>query len=125
MSKSTGRHRKPMRSGKKRSAQQSAMIEVPKTWEDVATIDFTGYLDRDCEERIIYKTPEGTLKAAIYDPGIIGFEDVTREQVTRWIQQCIIPKEFEHDFAVRSKGKHIADNDSKSAWMGAEEGAHQ
>jgi hypothetical protein len=61
--------------------------EIPENWKEVASIDFTGYLDRDCEERIIYKTPEGTLKAQRsrsleYDePSVI--ENVKREQVVK------------------------------------------
>jgi hypothetical protein len=78
----------------------AAGLEIPESWEEVAMIDFTGYLDRDCEERIIYKTPEGTLKASRASdneqPTVI--EDVTREQVLRWIHECLIPEEFEADF---------------------------
>lgn len=82
--------------------QLAAELEIPKDWEEVASIDFAGYLDRDCEERIIYKTPEGTLKALrssdpqYSEPTVI--EDVTREQVVRWILECVIPEEFEADF---------------------------
>src|SRR6266404_292681 len=69
--------------------------EIQKNWQEVASIDFTGYLDRDCEERIIYKTPEGNLKAArSSDEGLEAIEDVTREQVVKWIHECIIPEEF-------------------------------
>ncbi len=42
---------------------QRSRSEIPKTWKEVASIDFTGYLGRDCDERIIYKTPDGALKA--------------------------------------------------------------
>jgi hypothetical protein len=76
--------------------------EIPENWEEVAYIDFTGYLDRTCEVRTIYKTPEGTLKAlkssddAYNEPTVI--EDVTREQVVRWLHECVIPEEFEADF---------------------------
>ena len=66
-------------------------------------IDFTGYLDRDCEERIIYKTPGGALKARICIPGKADvIEDVAREEVARWILQCTIPEEFEGDFLLSS-----------------------
>ncbi len=74
--------------------------EIPKDWKEVAFIDFSGYLDRDCEERVIYKTPEGKLKAARRssdEPEVI--EDVTREQVTKWLQECVIPEEFAADFS--------------------------
>ena len=71
--------------------------ETPANWEEVTVIDFTGYLDRDCNERIIYKTPDGAFKATKSDdPEVI--EDVTREQVARWIHECFIPEEFEKDF---------------------------
>ncbi len=78
--------------------QQRAVI--PQGWREVASIDFAG-LDRDCEERIIYKTPGGKLKASKScenDPVVI--EDVTRKQVVRWILECVIPEEFEPDFSL-------------------------
>ncbi len=65
-------------------------------WKEVACIDFAGYLDRDCDERMIYKTPEGGLKPAkhsVDEPEVI--EGVTREQVTKWVQQCLIPDAIE------------------------------
>lgn len=73
-------------------------------WNEVAMIDFTGYTDHDCEERIIYKTPDGKLKAARHSTGQVEvIEDVTRDQVTRWLAQCVIPEEFEKDFAPQCK----------------------
>ncbi len=81
-------------------ARSSVELEIPENWKEVACIDFTGYLDRDCELRIIYKTPEGGLKAARHsddEPEVI--EDVTREQVTKWLQECVIPEEFAADFS--------------------------
>jgi hypothetical protein len=74
--------------------------EIPEDWKEVASIDFTGYPGRDCEERIIYKTPAGDLKAArsSSDQPFEAIEDVQREQVLRWINECVIPEEFEEDF---------------------------
>src|SRR2546422_841308 len=80
---------------------------IPKRWKEVASIDFGGYLDRDCEERIIYKTTEGNLKAVrSAPPGQPTIEDVSREQVARWIHQCVIPEEFEKDFIAVPPGKN-------------------
>lgn len=71
---------------------------IPQGWTEVAFIDFAGYLDRDCEERVIYKTPEGELKAAKRSENEV-IENVTRAQVVRWILECVIPEEFEADFS--------------------------
>lgn len=77
----------------------SVAMGIPQDWNEVAAIDFTGYLDRDCEERIIYKTPEGELKASkSFSEGGTVIEDVTRQQVAQWILECVIPEEFEPDF---------------------------
>ncbi len=87
---------------------EAAIAEIPKDSKEVACIDFTGYLDRDCEERIIYKTPQGTLKAARHsyeEPEVI--ENVTRGQVLRWILECVIPQEFEADFRRCSAGSEV------------------
>ncbi len=74
-------------------------MDIPQDWSEVAAIDFTGYLDRDCEERIIYKTPEGELKARkSFAGGGTVIENVTRPQVARWLLECVIPEEFEPDF---------------------------
>lgn len=83
--------------------ERSVGLQIPTTWKEVAMIDFTGYVDRDCEERIIYKTPQGELKAAVSESGrgCVKIEEVSRGDVARWLQQCVIPEEFEHDFVVR------------------------
>lgn len=75
-------------------------LEIPADWKEVASIDFTGYLDRDCEERIIYKTPEGKLKAARSSSGLEAIEDVSRKQALQWIQECVLPEEFLADFSL-------------------------
>lgn len=81
---------------------------IPRDWEEVAALDFTGYLDRDCEERIIYKTPQGDFKAARHsddEPEVI--EDVTRAQVRQWILECTIPEEFAADFRLNATGPSL------------------
>lgn len=96
------------------TAAATAIVPEPprafeRGWEEVAMIDFTGYVDRDCEERIIYKTPKGELKAAKHlAGGEEVIEDVTREQVTRWLTECVIPQEFERDFASALNGNSKA-----------------
>ncbi len=77
----------------------SLAMNIPQDWSEVAFIDFAGYVDRDCEERVIYKTPQGGLKAAkSSSEGGTVIENVTRPQVARWILECVIPEEFEPDF---------------------------
>ena len=83
---------------RKQLAQQAPPI--PKNWTEVAAIDFSGFLDRDCEERIIFKTPQGALKARRSDEGKVTIEDVTREQVARWIHEAVLPEEFADDFCI-------------------------
>lgn len=77
-------------------------LNIPSTWTEIACIDFTGYVDRDCNERVIYKTPGGKLKAVRSDVGFDqpNVEDVSRKDVASWIRQCVIPAEFEADFVV-------------------------
>lgn len=82
-------------------------LNVPRSWKEVASIDFTGYVDRDCDERVIYKTPEGKFKAVRHDVGYDqpNVDEVSREKVASWIHQCFIPKEFEADFTVSALPK--------------------
>jgi hypothetical protein len=106
------RNQAPKKQGKttQKTAQQQArsgrskidVPNIPKDWKEVAHIDFCGFLDRDCEERIIYKTPEGDLKAArsSSNHGLEAIEDVQRDQVTLWIQECVVPEEFSADFSL-------------------------
>ncbi len=91
----------PKPSDKTANAKRQKAVNS-QAWKEVAFIDFSGYVDRDCEERVIYKTPDGELKAAKRcenEPEMI--EDVSRERVVRWILECVIPEEFEPDFSLR------------------------
>ncbi|PZR80028.1 MAG: hypothetical protein DLM52_00215 [Chthoniobacterales bacterium] len=47
---------KTTKTTRRKNRREDEKLEIPENWEMVAGIDFTGYLDRDCEERIIYKT---------------------------------------------------------------------
>ena len=79
--------------------KQLPQATIPENWAEVASLDFSGFPGRDCEERIIFKTPQGELKARRSDEGKVTIEDVTREQVVRWIHECTLPEEFAADFS--------------------------
>ncbi len=72
---------------------------IPDNWEEVASIDFTGLDGYDFEdERIVYKTPGGDLKARHSTGEALIVDDVTRAQVVKWILEATIPEEFQPDF---------------------------
>ena len=72
---------------------------------------------------MVYKTPTGALMAVTRNAstGKEIIEDVSRQQVARWLHECVIPEEFEADFVVIPAGKNEPLGARDARIMGAQD----